>query len=137
LKCILHIVICISYQLVTKKIFSSYVPSINAKLLQDKTPPITYSITQQLKPPNSSKCLGTTNTSYKFSFSSLLSKEPAYVVLTSDSEVSSTSFLHVRALCPVLPQFPQCRKAGWAVSWSILPPGHQALIPDRGAPHPT
>jgi hypothetical protein len=62
----------------------------------------TYSTTQQLKAPNSSKCLGITNTSYKFSFLSLLSKKPTYVVLPSNLEVSSTSFLHVRALYLVL-----------------------------------
>jgi hypothetical protein len=39
-----------------------------------------------------------------------------YVVLSSDSEDISVSFLHVRALCPVLLQFLQRRRAGWAGS---------------------
>jgi hypothetical protein len=35
-----------------------------------------------------------------------------YVVLVSDLEDASVSFLHVRALCPVPPQFLQRRRAG-------------------------
>jgi hypothetical protein len=35
------------------------------------------------------------------------------------------SFLHVRTLCPVLPQFPRRRRAGWALS---LSPSPQALF---------
>jgi len=62
------------------------------------------------------KMLGATNLRYNSSISSLSNKEPMYVVLTSDSEDIPVSFLHVRALCPVLPQFPQRRRAGWAGS---------------------
>jgi hypothetical protein len=39
-----------------------------------------------------------------------------YVVLASDSEDASVSFLHVRALCLVPLQFLQRRRAGWALS---------------------
>jgi hypothetical protein len=46
----------------------------------------------------------------------LLNKEPMYVVLASDSEDISVSFLHVRAFCPVPPQFPQRRTIGCALS---------------------
>jgi hypothetical protein len=38
-----------------------------------------------------------------------------YVVLASDLEDASVSFLHVRALCPVPLQLPQRRRAGWAL----------------------
>jgi hypothetical protein len=44
-----------------------------------------------------------------------------YVVLASDSEDISASFLHVLALCSVPPQFPQRRRAGWALSYSPPP----------------
>jgi hypothetical protein len=37
-----------------------------------------------------------------------------YVVLSSDSEDISVSFLYVRMLCPVLLQFLQRCRAGWA-----------------------
>jgi hypothetical protein len=48
--------------------------------------------------------------SYESSISSLSNKELAYVVLESNLEDTSISFLHVRALYLVAPQFPQrCR----------------------------
>jgi hypothetical protein len=54
--------------------------------------------------------LGSPNLCYNSSISSLSNKEPTYVVLILDSEDVSVSFLHVRALCLVPPQFPQrCR----------------------------
>jgi len=62
------------------------------------------------------KMLGATNLRYNSSISSLLNKELIYVVLTLDLEDISVSFLHMRALCLVLPQFPQRRRAGWAGS---------------------
>jgi hypothetical protein len=77
---------------------------------------ITYSITEWIKSPSGSKRLGSSNLCYASLILSLLNKGPIYVVLTSDSEDASISFLHVRALCPVPPQFPQCCRAGWASS---------------------
>jgi hypothetical protein len=55
--------------------------------------------------------LGSTNSRYASLISSLLNKEPTYVVLTLDLEDISVSFLHVRALCLVPPQFLQRRTA--------------------------
>jgi hypothetical protein len=60
--------------------------------------------------------LGGTNSCYDSSISSLLNKEPMYVVLVSNLEDISISFLHVRALCPVPLQFPQRRIVSWALS---------------------
>jgi hypothetical protein len=72
---------------------------------------ITYSTIESANLSKALKSLSTTNTSYNSSISSLLNKEPTYVVLASNSEDISVSFLHVRALCLVLPQFPQRRRA--------------------------
>jgi hypothetical protein len=77
---------------------------------------ITYSTIELPNPSNRPKSLGTANSRYAPSNSSLSNKEPTYVVLASNSEDASISFLHVRVLCPVLPQFPQRRRAGWAGS---------------------
>ena len=71
-----------------------------------------YSTIKLPNPLNCPKKLGSTNSYYASSISSLSNKEPAYVVLTSDSEDISISFLHIQALYPVPPQFPQRRKAG-------------------------
>jgi len=56
---------------------------------------VTYSITESNNPPKATKFLGTTNPYYELSISLLLNKEPAYVVLTLDSEDSFISFLHI------------------------------------------
>ena len=77
---------------------------------------ITYSTTEWINPLSGSKMLGSPNSRYNSSISSLSNKEPTYVVLASDLEDASVSFLHVRALCPVPPQLPQRRRAGWALS---------------------
>jgi len=77
---------------------------------------ITYSTTKSVNPLSRSKSLGSTNSHYNSLISSLLNKDPTYVVLISNSEDTSVSFLHVRALCPVPPQFPQRRTVGWAFS---------------------
>jgi len=77
---------------------------------------VTYSTTESVNPLSWSKSLGSTNSHYKSLISSLLNKEPTYVVLTSNLEDTSVSFLHVRALCLVPPQFPQRRTVGWALS---------------------
>jgi hypothetical protein len=82
---------------------------------------ITYSTTEPATPPSRPLFLGTTNSTYASSIPSLSNKEPIYVVLASDSEDASLSFLHVRALCPVPLQFPQRRRAGYASSWSPPP----------------
>jgi hypothetical protein len=56
------------------------------------------------------KKLGSTNSCYNSLISSPLNKKPTYVVLASNLEDASVSFLHVRALCLVSPQFLQrCR----------------------------
>jgi len=56
---------------------------------------VTYST---IELPNLSNCLkklGSTNSCYASSISSLLNKEPAYVVLTLDLEDISISFLYI------------------------------------------
>jgi hypothetical protein len=54
--------------------------------------------------------LGSPNLFYNSSILSLSNKEPTYVMLILDLEDISVSFLHVRALCLVPPQFLQrCR----------------------------
>jgi hypothetical protein len=68
---------------------------------------ITYSITEPDTSPNPTKRLGGTNSCYASSISSLLNKEPMYIVLASNLEDVSVSFLYVRALCLVPLQFPQ------------------------------
>jgi hypothetical protein len=73
---------------------------------------ITYSISEPATSVSRPLFRGTTNTCYESLISSLLNKEPAYVVLGSNLEDTSVSFLHVCALCLVLPQFPQRCTAG-------------------------
>jgi hypothetical protein len=80
------------------------------------TDQVTYFTIELVNPTSWSKCLGTTNSCYDSSISSLSNKDPIYIVLVSDPEDISVSFLHVRALCPVPPQFPQRRTVGWALS---------------------
>jgi hypothetical protein len=67
---------------------------------------VTYSTIEWVNLSSGSIFLSATNLCYNSSISSLLNKEPIYVVLASDSEDILVSFLHVRALCLVLPQFP-------------------------------
>jgi hypothetical protein len=77
---------------------------------------ITCSIIELVTSSSWSKMLGSPNSCYASSIPLLSNREPTYVVLTSDSEDISVSFLHVRTLCPVPPQFSQRRTAGWAGS---------------------
>jgi hypothetical protein len=49
--------------------------------------------------------LGSSNLYYNSLISSLLNKEPTYVVLVLDLEDISVSFLYMRVLCLVPPQF--------------------------------
>jgi hypothetical protein len=51
--------------------------------------------------------LNSPNLYYNSSILLLLNKEPTYVVLILDLEDISVSFLHVRVLCLVPPQFLQ------------------------------
>jgi hypothetical protein len=71
----------------------------------------TYSTTQPANRPNPPKSLGTTNTTYASLDLFLSNKEPIYVVLASNLEDVSVSFLHVRALCLVSLQFLQRYRA--------------------------
>jgi hypothetical protein len=66
---------------------------------------LTYFTIELVNPISWSKCLGTTNLCYNSSISSLLNKDPMYIVLVSNPEDISISFLHVRALYLVPPQF--------------------------------
>jgi hypothetical protein len=71
---------------------------------------LTYSTIESANPSKAPKSLSITNTSYNSLISSLSNKEPTYVLLASNLEDISVSFLHVRALCLVLLQFLQrCR----------------------------
>ena len=56
---------------------------------------ITYSTIELPNPSNCLKKLGSTNSCYASSISSLSNKKPVYVVLTSDLKDISVSFLHV------------------------------------------
>jgi hypothetical protein len=76
---------------------------------------LTYSISEWRTSASVAESLGSTNSFYHSSISSLSTQSYVHIELNSDSEFSSVSFLHVRALCPVPPQFPQRRRAGWAV----------------------
>jgi hypothetical protein len=77
---------------------------------------LTYSTTEPANLPSRLLFLGTANSSYASSISSLLNKESMYVVLASNSEDILVSFLHVRALYLVPPQFLQRRIVSWALS---------------------
>jgi hypothetical protein len=66
---------------------------------------ITYSISEPATSVSRPLFLGTTNTCYESLILLLVNKELAYVMLRSNIEDTSVSFLHVRALCPVLLQF--------------------------------
>jgi hypothetical protein len=57
------------------------------------------------------KTLSTVTLFYASLISSLLNKEPTHVILASNLEDISVSFLHVRALCLVLLQLLQRRRA--------------------------
>jgi hypothetical protein len=61
------------------------------------------------------KRLGTTNLCYESSISSRSNKELAYVVLKSNLEDTCVSFLHVHALCLVVPKFLQRYRVSKAV----------------------
>ena len=64
-----------------------------------------YSTIELPNPSNCLKKLGSTNLCYASLILSLLNKEPAYVVLILDLEDIFVSFLHIRALYLVPPQF--------------------------------
>jgi hypothetical protein len=68
---------------------------------------LTYSTIEWVNPSSGSIFLSATNSCYNSSISSLSNKEPIYVILASNSEDILVSFLHVRVLCLVLPQFLQ------------------------------
>jgi hypothetical protein len=71
---------------------------------------VTYSIIELVTLSSWSKMLSSPNLCYNSLISSLSNKEPTYVVLILDLKDISVSFLHVRALCLVPPQFLQrCR----------------------------
>jgi hypothetical protein len=72
---------------------------------------VTYSITKPATSPSRPLFLSTTNLSYASLNSSLLNKKPMYVVLASKLEDILVSFLYVRALYLVLPQFLQRYRA--------------------------
>jgi hypothetical protein len=69
---------------------------------------ITYSTITLVNSSPWSVFLGTTNFYYASSIPSLSDKEPIYVMLSSDLEDISVSFLHMYVLYPVMLQFPQC-----------------------------
>jgi len=93
-------------------VIKHYSPFQDTRVETNVSDGVTYSTIKPAKPSSRPFFLGTTNSCYASLFLSLLSKEPMYVVLASVSEDISISFFHVRALCLVLLQFPQRRRAG-------------------------
>jgi hypothetical protein len=68
---------------------------------------LTYSISEPATLVSWPLFLSTTNTCYESLILSLLNRKLVYVVLESNLEDTSVSFLHVRALCPILLQLLQ------------------------------
>lgn len=80
---------------------------------------VTYFTIKWDTPLSETERLGTTNSCYASSISSLSNKEPIYCVFSLNSEDVFISFWHVYTLCSVSSQFPQRRWAGWVSSWLL------------------